>query len=289
LKSVVVILIFAHKASLEWYEEIALKQCFRILGRHPIRMICPRGLNVEAYRAIVPQLEVDFIPPHWQSSRLNYNRLKSLPFLYRRYRQYDYMLTYELDAFVFRNELLDWCAKGWDYIGAPWFEGHDSAKPDAPFLGVGNSGFSLRRIQAMIDVFSTWRNIQPTMEIVREVRSSNLSRVRKLAAVTKRLIFNNFHPPFTPANSDESRPHKIHDDNFWCEVPKRLPDFKVADLEQAKQFSFEVNPSRLYADIGGRLPFGCHKWMEYEPGFWKEFIEQYGYNFPAADLANDDT
>jgi hypothetical protein len=278
ISDIVVILIFAHKERLEWHEAIALKQCFRILGKHPIKLVCPRGLNIQAYRNIVPELEVDFIPAKWFSSRLNYNRLKILPFLYHRYAQYEYMLTYELDAFVFRDELLDWCAKGWDYIGAPWFEGFDCARPDAPFLGVGNSGFSLRRIQAMIQVRNTWRLVQEPAHIIKEVRSSGRGFVRMTAAMVKWLLFNNFHPPFTPANTNLVNPANIHDDCFWClEVPKRFPAFKIASLDDAKRFSFEVNPSRLYAECGGLLPFGCHKWMNVEPEFWREHIESFGY------------
>ncbi len=278
----VIILIFTHKPRLEWFEEIALEQCFRILGRHPIRMVCPEGLNIEAYREIVPALEPDFIAPKWFSGRLNYNRLKILPLLYRRYSHYEYMLTYELDAFVFRDELLDWCAKGLDYIGAPWFEGFDRAKPDAPLLGVGNSGFSLRRIQGMTAVHKTWRNIRPPVDIIREISASGRSNLGKVAAIAKWLTFNNFHPPFTPANSNMTSSLRIHDDCFWClDVPRRFPEFKVASMDDAKQFSFEVNPSRLYAECGKRLPSGCHKWPWYEPEFWREHIEAFGYRLPA--------
>ena len=30
------------------------------------------------------------------------------------------MLIYQLDAYVFKDELLNWANKGYDYIGAPW-------------------------------------------------------------------------------------------------------------------------------------------------------------------------
>jgi hypothetical protein len=133
----VVILIFAHKPMPEWYEAIGLEQCFRVLGRHPIRMVCPIGLDVSAYRRITPGLEVDFIPSHWLASNRAYNRMKILPFLYRRYSGYEYMLTYELDAFVFKDELEYWFEQPWDYIGAPWFEGYDHAAPGSPPIGVG--------------------------------------------------------------------------------------------------------------------------------------------------------
>jgi hypothetical protein len=108
MSSPVVILIFVHKPQLDWYEEISFRQCFRVLHKHPIRMIYPTSLDVTAYQRLVPNLKVDFVPAGWLSSVRAYNRLKILPFLYRRYAAFEYILTYELDSFVFRVELLDW-------------------------------------------------------------------------------------------------------------------------------------------------------------------------------------
>lgn len=39
---------------------------------------------------------------------------------YERFLAWDYILLCQTDAFVFRDELADWCARGYDYIGAPW-------------------------------------------------------------------------------------------------------------------------------------------------------------------------
>ena len=122
----------------------------------------PTGLDVSAYRRITPALEVDIVPSHWFANVRAYNRLKILPFLYRRYSGYEYMLTCELDAFVFKDELEYWCEKGWDYIGAPWFEGHDNAAPGSHPIGVGNLGFSLRRISTILRVMRSWKTIRPT-------------------------------------------------------------------------------------------------------------------------------
>src|SRR6266487_3113686 len=166
----VIIHIFAHKPALEWYEQISLEQCYRVLGRHPIRLVCPTGLDVSAYRRIAPTLKVDFIPSHCLASYRAYNRLKTLPFLYERYAAYEFMLTYELDAFVFKDELEEWCEEGWDYIGAPWFEGYTNATPSSRPIGVGNGGFSLRRISTMLRITHCWKAIRPTPTVYSEWR-----------------------------------------------------------------------------------------------------------------------
>jgi len=267
----VVVLIFAHREHLEWYEKIALEQCFRILVNHPIILICPVGLDLTAYRKIVPHFEVDFIPCHWLASVRAYNRLKILRFLYDRYRRFEFMLTYELDAFVFNDELLEWCAEGWDYIGAPWFPDFSFGKPGMPPVRVGNSGFSLRRIEPLRRVSRTWRYQVPA----RRVLSGMVRRERSVRSALAALTYtNNFFDCFNDSQENE--------DAFWCKIAaNRFPRFRVARYEAARRFSFEFNPGRLFRELGNRLPFGCHKWMTYEPEFWSPHIRRLGYEFPS--------
>ena len=56
------------------------------------------------------------------------------------------MLIYQLDACVFRDELKYWCEKKYDYIGAPIFWAYNSNKFSNKVAGIGNGGFSLRKI-----------------------------------------------------------------------------------------------------------------------------------------------
>src|SRR5690606_31898493 len=90
--------------------------------------------------------------------------------LYRRFVAYEYMLICQTDVFVFRDELLQWCEKDYDYIGAPWiaskqhlltkvlfqitnfFKSRKKKKSTAHFFKVGNGGFSLRKVQTMLKI-----------------------------------------------------------------------------------------------------------------------------------------
>jgi hypothetical protein len=218
---------------------------------------------------------VDYIPSNWQSSYQNFNRLKILPFLYRRYSQFEFILFYELDAFVFRDELIEWCNEGWDFVGAPWFEGYHLAMPDARPCGAGNGGFSLRRTSAMLRASRTWRYQQPASEVLQEWRQGKRSLKSAIGAFTFR---NNFFAPFNNYMGQE--------DIFWCQVAaRRFPAFRLAPHEVASRFSFEVNPSRLFREFGERLPFGCHKWMFFELQFWKTHIQSLGYELPEQCVA----
>lgn len=273
MKNSAVILIFVHKPTLEWYEKISLQQCVRVLGTHPIRLVCPEGMDIRRYREVEPDLAVDFISPSWLSSYEAYNRLKIVPFIYRRYSAYRFILTYELDSFVFRDDLLAWCEEGWDYIGAPWFEGYAGATRASKPIGVGNSGFSLRRTGTMLRVMRSLRYQQSPRELVNAWREGKRRLRGILAALTFR---NNF---FAPLNN-----YSGYEDTFWCQVvAPRFPAFRLAPHEIARRFSFECNPGLLYEQCGQTLPFGCHKWFKYEPKFWKPHIENFGYEWPEAE------
>ncbi len=274
MNSPVIILIFTHKPRLEWYEAISLRQCVRVLGAHPMRLVCPEGLDIAAYQRLAPELREDIIPGRWLSSVRAYNRFKILPFLYRRYADFEYMLTYELDAFVFRDELLRWCSEGWDYIGAPWFEGWSATDSDAKPIGVGNSGFSLRRVPAMLRVNRSWKLIRPARDVYSEWRICNRMTPRGMLRLLRTLLAsNNF---FAALNG-----YQGNEDVFWGIVaPSRFAWLRVAPYEVARHFSFEMNPEKLFNECGGQLPFGCHKWMADSLGFWRDKIAALGYEIP---------
>ena len=150
----VVIIIISYKRNLLPREQIALQECYKALGQHPIRIVCPRGLDVSEYRKIEPTAVFDFIPPEWQESYASFNRLMIEPFLYQRYRHFQYILFYQPDAFVFRDELLSWCNKGYDYIGAPWFADCGN-NPDGVYGGLGMVDFHFVRQNRICEFIRT--------------------------------------------------------------------------------------------------------------------------------------
>ena len=268
-----VVLIIVHRPILAWHEEISLRQCLRVLGHHPIRLLCPAGLDLTAYLRVAPRIEADFIPPRWLKDYRAFNRLKILPFLYRRYAAFEHILFYELDAFVFRDDLMDWCSRGWDYVGAPWFEGHQSAAPDAAPAGVGNGGFSLRRTQPVLRALRSFGHVIPVSTVFADWRAHR-GTPGSLWLLLSRLTYrNNFFAPLNDFAGNE--------DEFWGRfAARRFPWFRVAPYDVAKRFSFEVNAPRLHRETGGQLPFGCHKWMTLTPEFWRPIVESFGYALP---------
>ena len=270
----VVILVITHKSELSLYEKISLQQCFNTFSEREIYIICPEGLNISEYKAISPDLNIDFIHFRWQSNYQNFNRLKILPFLYERYKKYEYILFYEPDAFVFRDELDQWCDKGFDYAGAPWFDGFNSKEGSGDFLGVGNGGFSLRNTAAHLRVLHSLSYVTSFKENwnSRFVEKRYGKNMLKQAAglLLDHTIRNNTYWRFNSYNG--------HEDQFWgLDVPKVFSWFKKPLYEEAASFAFEMQPRRLYELNNHQLPFGCHAWWKYDLDFWKPHIEKFGY------------
>jgi len=156
---------------------------------------------------------------------------------YERFVHYEYILIYQLDAYVFRDELEYWCNRGYDYLGAPWFDGFNLADNDSKLLDIaGNGGLSLRKISSFVKVLSARGD-------------------------SKKII-------------EEYIKSRQNEDLFFSQLaPKIDPSFKIAPPKLAMHFSFECLPKKLYQMIGGKLPFGCHAWERYDFDFWKLFID----------------
>lgn len=266
----VVIIIFAYKEHPNKFEEISLKQCYKVLGKYPIRLVCPNGLDISYYQSIIPQIKVDFIKPIWLSSIDNYNTLLLSPFLYYKYLDFEFILIYQLDAFVFRDELTLWCEKKFDYIGAPWFF-HNSNKYNA----VGNGGFSLRKTKSHFKIALNYNKQQQKKIIFQKLKSLKLKK--------KILQFPHFFFAILGLKDFKSQlicyNYYSHEDYFWgCNVKKYFKWFKVADFRNATKFSFEKNPRNLFRWNNNNLPFGCHRWERYDFDFWRPFIKKEGYD-----------
>lgn len=259
----VVITIPIHKDILSLNESISLKQCFSIFFNREIFLLAPVNLNIAQYVKLVPDINVIRVKSKWLSSIEMYNKFKLSNYFYSLFDSYEYILTYELDSFVFRDELDYWVEQGFDYIGAPWFEGWD--KPNSTkLIGVGNSGFSLRKISTMKKAINEI-NFKPR-DLV-GFQKIKFKLYLKFFNIYKKIFNENILIQFAPS---------FNEDGFIFHTFKYLTfNFNISPEYQAIAFSFEVNPSYLYSLNRNTLPFGCHGWEKYEPKFWKPFIDEY--------------
>lgn len=267
-----VVVVPVHSESPSAYELISFAQCFSVLKYRDIVVIAPEGLNLSEYNKCIPEFNTRFIDRRWQSSVLNYNKLKLSRYFYRLFKDYEFLLTYELDAFVFRDELDEWCEMPYDYIGAPWFIGYD--QPTKEFLGVGNSGFSLRRIEAVVKLLDQMYDSGKSFQ----AQKQNTIKIKAKLGLFKLLSLGR-------ENYSIQRFTSLYEDQFLCGVAAKInTEFRIAPINDAMRFSFETNPEFLFEANDRQLPMGCHAWWRYNLAFWKPHIESFGYSL---NMGND--
>ena len=112
------------------------------------------------------------VSDEWLGTRngiAGYNKMMLSYDFYQLFRDSEYVLIYQTDAWVFQDNLAEWCSKGYDYVAAPWIK---RAVYDYPFIKqymaclrayrarkhqfcrqriygkVGNGGLSLRKVSS---------------------------------------------------------------------------------------------------------------------------------------------
>lgn len=139
----VAVVVPTHKEELNELEKISLAQCRKVLGRYPLIFAIPEGKNF----SWIPEGSRVVHFPHLGLGTDHYNILLMTPQFYEPFLEYDYILIYHVDAFVFYDALEYFCSLGYDYIGAPWPKTYcDGVKEN--FSRVGNGGFCLRNVKA---------------------------------------------------------------------------------------------------------------------------------------------
>ncbi|RJP46731.1 MAG: hypothetical protein C4548_02170 [Desulfobacteraceae bacterium] len=265
------------KKSLEM-EVLSLKQCVKVLGRYPIIFVCPASLPVDYYQSFAQQnhcnISFERFPDWYFTATSNYSKLLLTKDFYKRFADYEFILIYQLDAWVFEDKLEYWCEQDYDYIGAPWFEGFDLATKDSPMLPIaGNGGFSLRKVSAILKVLNTfYREPKSLRRIIAEGADNGvIAKSFNFPLSLFKFIFHKerFRPLWATTLLSEDRAIARH-------AQKACKDFKLAPPDVARRFSFEAQPRRLYEMNGKKLPFGCHAFEKHDFEFWKEFIMKEG-------------
>lgn len=227
-------------------ELLSLEQCLKVLGGWPVSFVSPEGLDLSAVLEVCGgKVGVTRFPGDYFRSVADYNRLMLSRGFYEAFDSYEYMLLYQLDAFVFRDDLSEWCRKGYDYIGAPAFHAE---------------GFEALRINEA-------EKYSEALSSHRLVFNGGLS-LRKIAAMKRLLKLYGFFYPSWKGNEDML---------FSLDSTRLLPlkpFVKLPGWKEALHFSFEKSPAASYGITGEKLPFGCHAWERYDPGFWSAFIGQ---------------
>ena len=111
-KKDIVVVIPIYKATLTKYEEMSLNQCVKVLADYPLVVVKPVSLDINALLLRYSLLKVENFSNSCFADLRAYNKLVLEEDFYQRFANYQYMLIFQLDAYVFRDELLDWARQG---------------------------------------------------------------------------------------------------------------------------------------------------------------------------------
>ncbi len=248
-----VVVIPVYKPTPSPLEAFSLARCAAVLARHPVTFFGPRSLDYAPYQAMIPAATITPFDDRYFRSLIGYNELMLAPTFYEAFTRFEFLLIYQPDAYVFEDRLAEWCARPYDYLGAPWLG------DDGEWCGVGNGGFSLRRVSACLDALGTKRRLSPAEVWDHATRTTPNPVVRMLKYYRKLLahfgLFNDvgwFLRRFLRASAPE--------DMFWAfHAPRYHPAFRVAPAEEAVHFAVEAGLEKAWRQLEGRPPFGCHR------------------------------
>ena len=241
--SKVAVVIPIYKEELDDLEKISLAQVRKVLKNYPIIFVAPEG---KKFSYLEPgEMLIQFHPQYFQSVE-TYSQLLLQPFFYEPFKIFEYMLIYQLDAFVFYDALEDFCRLDYDYIGAAW-------PVSWGVIRVGNGGLSLRKVKThykLLTEAASWRNWENML----------LSDSGEYFFVKYGVVSNS-------------------EDSFFafCGANKAI-DFQTAPVEVANLFAMEHYPARHVKKLGGDLPFGCHGWTKLSADFYIKLFAQFGYD-----------
>lgn len=258
-----------YKEILNENEIHSLKQCLSILKNHPIYLVTYKELSTDVYKDVFEFYNVsvnfEYFNNEYFKDLSGYNNLMMKKEFYDRFSNYKNILIYQLDCFVFRDGLESWCNRGYDYIGAPWFDDNLSHEEGANLWAVGNGGFSLRKTATFIRLFETRKSAYSLKYLFKKLQRDNKSFGWLLKAWLLKTE-NNFQYLITEWDDAEDLFYclKLADTNFRIKIPT---------VDIALDFAFEQSPAHLFKLNNNKLPFGCHAWEKYEyMTFWKEII-----------------
>ncbi|MDB5109853.1 MAG: hypothetical protein JWR67_967 [Mucilaginibacter sp.] len=236
-------------------ELTSLNQCIKILSRYPVVFFAPESLNTAFYEHHCTG-KITYIIKRFDDRYFNgitgYNQLMLSEDFYYAFINFKYILIYQLDAFVFRDELEIWCNKGYDYIGAPYI-----------FVDLDNYPIKVftkyRKLLKLLNragvLKYTFRHVGNGGLSLRHVKHT-IRLLHLLKALVKKWVLN--------------------EDSFFTHCGNLLfPFYKLAPEKDALKFSFEEKPDRAYEINNCEIPFGCHAYLRYnDNNFWTSLLNQ---------------
>jgi hypothetical protein len=277
-KKEICILIPIYKESLNEYESQSVTQCIKILSDYTIHFICSNELDITLYEATFPEIiNYSFFDQNYFKDVSGYNSLLLSYNFYKKFKNYDFMLVHQTDCFVFKDDLLAWAHKDYDYIGGLWFEGfHGNPELGEKLWYPGNGGLSLRKIKPMIDLLTSKSPLRNWRQLLIEKKIINKGYIFKDFKGAVVLFLNLFG--YKNNSSYLAKQWEKNEDVFFLNMNEVYNRLKVPNVNKALFFAWDRRPDYLFKNYK-QLPFACHAWYRTDfpytenKDFWSNFIE----------------
>ena len=273
LKDIAVV-IHIHSLKLSKYDRYNVINNIKKFKKYLIIFVCPRTININKLDIELPlNYKVEVFSEKYFKNNKSYNRLLLSKSFYERFLNFKYILICQTDVLILKEELNRWIKEDFDYIGAPWISKDNNN--NCSLLGVGNGGFSLRKVQthynvlnskqlyfdkAKLEALPVWFNLKTiiSLKIVNQV-----AKIMKIINPLSLFLWFFY-------KTDKY----VNEDVFWCGYAAFFePSYKIASTKKALEFSFECEPEFCFKKNNEKLPFGTHKWYQYDKDFWLENVK----------------
>ena len=278
-KNDICITIPIYKETLDSFEIQSINRCIEILSQYSIYFVCSKTLNTSFYKAHFQDIKkYMFFDKQYFESLRGYNQLLLNINYYEVFSKYEYMLVYQTDCYVFKDELLYWASKNFDYIGGVWFKNFHNYNNNKPKLWFpGNGGFSLRKISTFIKVLNSKKRLKNYSQL--EEEKKKLGKTKGLKSFKNSILFFLKFFGYKNSVSFYAKHFDNNEDVFFSNLCMEYHMLKVPKVSDALLFSWDSNPEYLYQQLN-QLPFGSHAWFrddkpyENNRAFWLNIINK---------------
>lgn len=246
------IVIPIYKEQLSDTEQLSLISLYKKTnGYNHTYLVCPKGMNISKYKNIYPNIHTIEFDKSFFENIYTYSQLCVSYNFYNLFGIYDYMIIYQLDTYLFKDNLKDWVNMGYDYIGAPAYaKGPILTNIKDPYLY--NGGFSIRKIKT----FRYLTDPNSKFRILNTLSDDEISKIKYEDMYFTNIIPNTY--------------------GFKLNLPK---------WNIAIQFSFDIPNSseehvknftkQIISSIP--LPTGCHGFSKHKEylDFFKQYINEF--------------
>ena len=230
MNNICAIIIPIYKDKLDETEYNNVLNNISILSNYDIFFIYPKSLDIKYYKKIFKNIKFKSVANKYFGSCENYSILCCNPMFYKLFIKYEYMLICQTDAYVFKDELLYWCNKGYDYIGA-------LSNCDPCILKQNIEKNNILRN----NIIDKYNNIHCTLQ-------GGLS-LRKTKSLYNECL-NKYNKKYTGIN--------LWEDYYICDTfnlnfPNNIFEIFEFSAENLDHINY------IYPNYINHLPFGCHR------------------------------